>query len=148
MDIYYLLCFINTVYLLFNIFKIDNSSLFPYTKDAFTLYKRVTSQYKDSKVLNYVKQCVPEKITLELQMSNNATDEIQILKPLLQWFKNDFMKWMPKSIICERCKKPMYFENIQGNSWKLRAIENYSCANCKFQTTFPRIRNNKGDCRL
>ena len=55
---------------MFNIFKIDNSNFFPYTKDAFTLYKKVTSQYKDSKVLNYVKQCVPEKITLELQVSN------------------------------------------------------------------------------
>ena len=133
---------------MFNIFKIDNSNFFPYTKDAFTLYKKVTSQYKDGRVLNYVKKCVPEKITLELQVSNNATDEIQTLKPLLQWFKNDFMKWMPKSIICERCKKPMYFESIQGNSWKIRAIENYSCANCNSQTTFPRIRNNKGDCRL
>jgi peptide-N4-(N-acetyl-beta-glucosaminyl)asparagine amidase len=138
LDIYYLFCFIDTVYLLFNIFKIDNSNFFTYTKNAFTLYKKVTSQYKDSKVLKYVKQCVPEKITLELQASNIATDNIQPLKPLLQWFKNDFMKWMPKSIICEKCKKPMYFEYIQGNSWKIRAVENYSCSNCNSQITFPR----------
>ena len=49
------------------------------------------------------------------------------------------MKWMPKNIICEKCKKPMYVEYIQGNSWKIRTIENYSCANCKFQTIFPRL---------
>ena len=105
---------------MFNIFKIDNGNFFPYTKDAFTLYKKVTSQYKDSKVLNYVKQCVPEKIILELQASDITTDEIRPLKPLLQWFKNDFMKWMPKNIICEKCTKPMYFKNINGHSWKLR----------------------------
>jgi peptide-N4-(N-acetyl-beta-glucosaminyl)asparagine amidase len=138
LDIYCLCCFINSVYLLFNIFKIANSNFFPYTKDAFTLYKKVTSQYKDSRILYYVKRFVPEKIALELPMNNSSTNEIGCLKPLLQWFKNDFMKWMPKSIICEKCKKPMYFEYIQGNSWKLRAIENYSCTNCNSQINFPR----------
>ncbi|MDQ6723283.1 MAG: transglutaminase-like domain-containing protein [Thermoproteota archaeon] len=124
---------------MFNLFKIDNSNFFPYTKDAFTLYKKVTSQYKEARVLNYVKRSIPEKIALELQIrNNNPTNEIHSLKPLLHWFKNDFMRWMNKNISCEQCKNPMYFEYMQGNSWMLRAIENYSCTNCKFQINFPR----------
>ncbi len=93
LDIYYLICFIDFVYSLFNLFKIDNSNFFPYTKDAFTLYKKVTSQYKEARVLNYVKRSIPEKIALELQIrNNNPTNEIHSLKPLLHWFKNDFMR--------------------------------------------------------
>jgi peptide-N4-(N-acetyl-beta-glucosaminyl)asparagine amidase len=128
--------------LLFNIFKTDDGFFFPYTKDAFTLYKQVTRQYKEIKVLNYVNQFVPEKIAREVQISSSnrshSTNKIYFLKQLLHWFKKDFMKWMNKSTSCERCKKPMYFQYIQGNSWKLRAIENYSCSICKSQIIFPR----------
>jgi peptide-N4-(N-acetyl-beta-glucosaminyl)asparagine amidase len=124
---------------LFNIFKLANGSFFPYTKDAFTLYKQITRQYKESKVLNYVNQFVPEKIAREVSISKSIpTNKIHFLKPLLLWFKKDFMKWMNKSINCEKCKKPMYFQYIQGNSWKLRAVENHSCFNCKLQIVFPR----------
>ncbi len=139
MDIYYLCYFNDSVYRLFNVFKLNNIIFFPYTKDAFTLYKQVTRQYKDNKILNCVKQSVPEKMVREVQISNNSpTNKIHSLKPLLYWFKNDFMKWMNKNISCEKCKKPMFFKYIQGNSWKLRAIENYSCSNCKLQVVFPR----------
>jgi peptide-N4-(N-acetyl-beta-glucosaminyl)asparagine amidase len=128
---------------LFNIFKLANGSFFPYTKDAFTLYKQVTRQYKEIRILNYVNRFVPEKIASEVLISSSSsrsrsTNKIHFLKPLLYWFKNDFMKWMNKSTSCEKCKKPMYFQYIQGNSWKLRAIENYSCSNCKSQIVFPR----------
>jgi hypothetical protein len=34
--------------------------------------------------------------------------------------------------------KTMDFKYILGNSWKLRAIENYSCSNCNSQVNFPR----------
>ncbi len=111
---------------------------FPYTKDAFTLYKQVTRQYKENEIRNYVKQCVPEKIIKELQTSDSQTVKMPNLQPLLQWFKNVFMKWMNKSINCQTCKNPMNFKYIQGNSWKLRAIEHYSCSNCNYQTVFPR----------
>ena len=37
------------------------------------------------------------------------------LEPLLQWFKNDFMNWMPKSIICKKCTKPW----ILNTSWEI-----------------------------
>jgi transglutaminase/protease-like cytokinesis protein 3 len=98
----------------------------------------VTKQYKDNTIINYVKQFVPEKIIEELQINNRPANKIPSLKPLLHWFKNDFMKWMYKNISCENCKKPMCFQYIQGNSWKLRSIENYSCSICKSQVVFPR----------
>jgi peptide-N4-(N-acetyl-beta-glucosaminyl)asparagine amidase len=126
---------------LFNIFKLANGSFFPYTKDAFTLYKQVTRQYKEIRILNYVNRFVPEKIAREVLISSSrsrSTNKIHFLKPLLYWFKNDFIKWMNNNTTCEKCKKPMYFQYIQGNSWKLRAIENYSCSNCKSQIVFPR----------
>ena len=120
--------------------KLDNgvSFSFPFTKDAFTLYKQVTRQYKEDEILNYVKQFIPEKIIKDLQTSNSQTGKMPHLKPLLQWFKNDFMKWMSKSISCETCKKPMSFKYIKGTSWMLRAIEHYSCPTCKSLTVFPR----------
>jgi peptide-N4-(N-acetyl-beta-glucosaminyl)asparagine amidase len=125
---------------LFYLPKLDNSASFsfPFTKDAFTLYKQVTRQYKEDEILNYVKQCIPEKIIKELQTSNSQTSKMPHLKPLLQWFKSDFMKWMSKSISCETCKKPMSFKYIKGTSWMLRAIEHYSCPACKSLTVFPR----------
>ena len=118
--------------------KLDNgvSFSFPFTKDAFTLYKQVTRQYKEDEILNYVKQFIPEKIIKDLQTSNSQTGKMPHLKPLLQWFKNDFMKWM--IISCETCKKPMSFKYIKGTSCMLRAIEHYSCPTCKSLTVFPR----------
>ncbi len=98
----------------------------------------MTRQYKEDEILNYVKQCIPEKIIKELQTSNSQTGKMPHLKPLLQWFKNDYMKWMGKSISCETCKKPMSFKYIKGTSWMLRAIEHYSCPTCKSMTVFPR----------
>ncbi len=125
---------------MFNIFKLANGFFFPYTKDAFTLYKQVTRQYKEIKVLDYVHQFVPEKIARDISINKKdvSTNKIDFLKPLLHWFKRDFMKWMNKSISCEKCEKPMHFQYLQGNSWKLRAIENYSCSSCKSHLVFPR----------
>ena len=125
---------------MFNIFKLTSKSFFPYTKEAFTLYKQVTRQYKEIKKLDYVQQLIPEKIARDISINKNddLTDKIDVLKPMLLWFKKDFMKWMNKSISCENCKKPMDFQYLQGNSWKLRAIENYSCSKCKLKIVFPR----------
>lgn len=125
---------------MFNIFKVANGSFFPYTKDAFTLYKQVTRQYKEIKVLDYVRQFVPENIAKDVLINKKdvSTNKIDFLKPMLGWFKKDFMKWMNKSVICENCKKPMQFQYSQGNSWKLRAIENHFCLSCKSQIIFPR----------
>jgi hypothetical protein len=88
-------------------------------------------------ILTYVKQSIPEKIVEEVLINNSSPNKIQPLKPLLHWFKNDFMKWMNKNISCEKCKKPMYFKSIHGNSWKLISAENYSCSNCNSQVVFP-----------
>jgi peptide-N4-(N-acetyl-beta-glucosaminyl)asparagine amidase len=124
---------------MFNIFKPgDNTFYFPYTKDAFILYKQVTRQYKNIEILDYVRQFIPNEIAREIKNKRNKIDNIHYLKPLLNWFKNDFMVWMNKNQICNECKTPMYFQYINGNSWNLRGVENYSCVNCKSQVVFPR----------
>jgi len=123
---------------LFNIFKPgDNTFYFPYTKDAFILYKQVTRQYKNIEILDYVKQFIPNEIVREIQNKSNKKN-IHYIKPLLNWFKNDFMIWMNKNQVCKDCKTPMYFQYTNGNSWNLRGFENYTCANCKSQIVFPR----------
>ncbi len=96
---------------LFNIFKLANSSFFPYTKESFTLYKQVTRQYKEIKVLDYVHHLIPKKIARDVSINknNDSTNKIHFLKPMLLWFKKDFMKWMNRSISCEKCKKTYGF---------------------------------------
>ncbi|MDQ4056486.1 MAG: hypothetical protein M3156_03605, partial [Thermoproteota archaeon] len=92
--------------------------------DTFTLYKKVSEQYRNQDILEYVRQLVPKGI-----LNNSVIENEEPLKLVLQWFKNDFMKWTPKDPKCEKCNTlglPMRFELINGNSWKLRKIETYT----------------------
>src|SRR5919108_3869914 len=83
--------------------------------DTFTLYKEISKQYSDQYILNSVRQLIPEKILI---LNSN-----ELLKPLFQWFKNDFMNWMPKDLKCKTCNRPMNIQLINGDSWKLRKTE-------------------------
>jgi hypothetical protein len=98
--------------------------------DTFTLYKEILKQYSDQYILNSVRQLIPEKI---LKLNNN-----ELLKPLFQWFKNDFMNWMPKDLKCKTCNSPMNIQLINGDSWKLRKTEVHMCDICGSKQIFPR----------
>ncbi len=105
---------------MFNIHKLGNNSFkFPFTKDAFTLYKHVTEQYKDNVVLDYVRQFIPNGIKTRMQWetnnyanSSNSYNKTKngSLMLLLHWFKNDFMRWMNNNQICDSCKTSMDFQ--------------------------------------
>ena len=103
---------------------------FPSLKDSFTLYKEVSKQYTDLYILNSVRQLIPATI---LKLNND-----ELLKTVLQWFKNDFMDWVPKDPICKTCNRPMNIKLINGNSWRLRKTELHSCKLCGSQQIFPR----------
>lgn len=60
------------------------------------------------------------------------------MKSVLQWFKTDFMRWMPKLLKCKTCDTEMDIQVINGSSWKLRATEIYLCKTCGLEQTFPR----------
>lgn len=123
---------------------IRNTFGFPYTKDSFILNKNVARQYKDKEVLAYVNHLIPSKIKQEIiTISKENNNNVQILKPLLDWFKQDYMKWMSssnirKNIKCQNCNIPLHFRIIKGNSWKLRMSEVYECLNCNSKIVFPR----------
>lgn len=57
------------------------NQLSPYA-DTFMSYKRISEQYNDQAILDFVKQLVPDKV------SKSVLDD-QSLKTLLHWFKND-----------------------------------------------------------
>lgn len=104
--------------------------------DTFTLYKRISEQYDDQAILDYVKQLVPEKVS-------KASDNDQTLKPLLHWFKTDFMKWMPKELQCAQCtggnsNRPMRVHVIEGDSRTIRKTEIHMCDKCGSRQMFPR----------
>lgn len=134
-------------------FKIDkfsrNTFGLPYTKDSFILYKNVARQYIDNEVLAYVNRFIPPKIKEEIiiTISRENNNDIEFLKPLLDWFKKDYMKWMNnsnrgsknKNIKCQNCNIPLHLSIIKGNSWKLRMSEVYECLNCNSsKIVFPR----------
>ena len=99
--------------------------------ETFTLYKRISEQYSNQAILDSIKQLVPDKV---LKLSR----EDQSLKPILHWFKNDFMKWMPKELQCTRCNRPMRVRVIEGDSTTLRKTEIHMCDICGSKQIFPR----------
>lgn len=118
---------------LFINYGIPNSAVI---NDTFTLYKKVSEQYGNQDILEYVRQLVPKGI-----LNNSVIEHEEPLKSVLQWFKKDFMKWTPKDPKCEKCNSsglPMRFELINGNSWKLRKIEIHTCNTCGSKQVFPR----------
>ena len=72
---------------------LNNLNQFSSYTNTFTFYKRISEQYNDQSILDSVKQLVPENI-----LKSSPNDQ---LKPLLNWFKNDFIKWMPKELHCK-----------------------------------------------
>lgn len=129
-------------------FKINkfskNPFSLPYTKDSFILYKNVARQYKDKEVLSYVNSLIPTKVKETITINKENSNKTQILKPLLDWFKQDFMKWMSinsninKNIKCQNCNNPLHFRIIKGNTWKIRMTEVHECKNCNSKIVFPR----------
>ena len=99
--------------------------------DNFKFYKWIAEQYTDDKILDSVKQSLPDKI-LDSYMDH------QSLIPLLYWFKNDFMKWMPKELQCSSCNMKMRLQVRKGDSMILRKTEVYSCDKCGSSILFPR----------
>ncbi|HEY9492828.1 MAG TPA: hypothetical protein VIP56_12650, partial [Nitrososphaeraceae archaeon] len=65
-------------------------------KDTFLLYKRITAQYRNSEILRIIRSLIPDIIVSQTKGDSSVV-------PLLNWFKNGFMKWTPKDPVCERC---------------------------------------------
>ena len=105
---------------------------FPSYASSFRLYKSVSEQYNDQSILDSVKRLVPEKV---LQL----IPEDQTLKPLLHWFKHDFMKWMPKGPHCLKCNNgQMSIQLVDDNSGTIRKTEIHVCNVCGSKQIFQR----------
>ena len=111
--------------------RINNLNLFSSYLHTFRLYKRIAEQYSNQAILHSVKQLVPDKV-LKLTLDD------QSLKPLLYWFKNDFMRWMPKELQCTGCNRRMRVQVVDYNSVTLRKTEIYKCDACGSTIIFPR----------
>jgi transglutaminase/protease-like cytokinesis protein 3 len=102
--------------------------------ETFMLYKRISEQFVNQDILDYVRALLPEEIVKKTTIGCKE----EPLKSVLQWFKKGFMRWTHKDPNCDRCHLPMGFQFIKGNSWKLRSTEKYTCNNCGTTLTFPR----------
>ena len=113
---------------------------------SFLLYKKVTEQYNDQKILENIRQLIPDTF---LREDNN--DSKNLLISLLKWFKEEFMQWTPTQIICCNCSASLNAANsidnskyimkpeiVIGQSWKLRKTEIHTCSKCRSVHTFPR----------
>jgi len=110
---------------------IGHLSQFSSYAHTFKLYKRISEQYKDQAILDSVKQLVPDRIS-------KLTPDEQSLEPLLHWFKNDFMKWMPTEVQCTRCNRPMRVQLVDDKSATFRKTEVHTCDVCGSTQIFPR----------
>ena len=62
-----------------------------------------------------------------------------VIEPLLHWFKYDFMKWMPKELVCPNCERgPMRIQILQEDSAVVRETEIHICDKCGSMHLFPR----------
>lgn len=102
--------------------------------NTFVLYKRISAQYANQDILDYVRRLIPEEIVKKTKIEDKEAP----LESILQWFKRDFMRWIPKDPKCERCNLPMSSQFIRGISWNLRNTEKYICNNCGVTIIFPR----------
>lgn len=108
---------------------------------SFLHNKRVSEQYADPMTLDYVSKLIPEGVR---RLEGN-----ELVTGLLNWFKNDFMRWLPNQVRCERCasKGPdgsqagtvMQATIEQGSSWQLRKTEHYKCPSCGLAQVYPRF---------
>ena len=106
--------------------------------DSFVLYKRISDQYVNKDILEYIRTLIPEVI---VRKTRTEIEDKGCLKSVLQWFKKDFMQWVPRDQKCESCNLLMSFYSVKGNSWKVRNTERYKCNNCHSVQTFPRYGN-------
>lgn len=117
-----------------NMFNLSTAQYYAHSPsvliDTFTLYKQISKQYCDQNIVNSIRQLVPEKM---LKLNSD-----ELLKPLFQWFKNDFMSWMPKDLKCRTCNMLLNVQFIKGESWKLRKTELHTCNRCGSRQIFPR----------
>jgi hypothetical protein len=102
--------------------------------NIFQLYKGISTQYVNQDILDYVRRLIPEEVVRKTEIE----DKEESLKSVFQWFKKDFMQWLPKDPKCERCNLPMDSQFIRGVSWKLRSTERYICNSCGAIILFPR----------
>jgi hypothetical protein len=104
-------------------------------RESFALYKGISRQYSENDVLTYVIHLLPDHLLTELY---NSKDRHNFMRTVLQWFKDDFMKWVPKDLQCNSCNISMNIRLFQGTSWKLKRIEVYECPRCGSEYIFPR----------
>jgi peptide-N4-(N-acetyl-beta-glucosaminyl)asparagine amidase len=111
---------------------VSKLNLFLSYADSFRIYKRISKQYNDQAILDSTKQLVPDKVL-------KLTTDDQSLKPLLHWFKNEFMRWMPKEVQCTKCNnRPMRIQLVDENSTTFRKTEIHICDICGSNEIFPR----------
>ena len=123
-----------------NFFELANKGLpYPITKDILVLYKQVSKQYWEQGILDSVRMLVPVKIKDEFDdaLSRNA-NLVLPMTLLLNWFKQDFMKWMDKIPVCPKCNLSMTLRYVMSNSWIVRGVEYHNCPRCSFTLVFPR----------
>jgi peptide-N4-(N-acetyl-beta-glucosaminyl)asparagine amidase len=116
------------------IFASRNATSSRSISNTFLLYKRISTQYVNRDILDYVRRLIPEEIVKKTEIE----DKEEPLRSVLQWFKKEFMQWYPKDPKCERCNLPMDSQFIKGISWKLRSTERYICNSCGAIILFPR----------
>ena len=103
-------------------------------ESSFLLYKKITRQYRDPRILSTVKELVPDSVERDIV-------------PLLKWFKG-FMRWVPKQLVCTNCSTGnkdgshadqfIPAEILLSDSPLVRKLEVHTCQKCGAMIQFPR----------
>jgi peptide-N4-(N-acetyl-beta-glucosaminyl)asparagine amidase len=91
-------------------------------------------------------KCIPmESLKQKAKSSSTSTglsEEDEIVKCLLYWFKYEFFKWCDAPE-CTKCGKKTSFKEVahpttEEKNFLATTIEMYKCGTCKELTRFPR----------
>ena len=110
--------------------------------DRMIVYEDSSLQQKAKNKMDYEKLKNKSLLKLkEAKLDSSYLEEIMLLE-LLDWFKNDFFKWMDKPD-CHVCGKPTTFFNHgtptpEELSHEAHRIEVYKCQKCGRLERFPR----------
>ncbi|CAG9532026.1 unnamed protein product [Cercopithifilaria johnstoni] len=115
--------------------------------EKFVEYSQRMQIYEDEISQTLARSLIPCDRLMEASRVNGKTNKFELLKLLLNWFKEDFFVWtdVPKCELCgQSAEKSGVMEGgltEEEQKWGAYRVEVYKCRKCDTNVRFPRYNN-------